>query len=45
MEGTLFKLGEKGRGGWAVKISDALNNKTSPGNTHVYNKKGTDPKI
>jgi len=44
MERNLFKLGKKGRGGWAVKVNDALNNKTSPGNTHVNNKKGTDLK-
>ena len=44
IERNLFKLGKKGREGWAVKVSDALNNKTSPGNTHVNNKKGTDLK-
>jgi len=25
-----------------VKVNNALNNKTSPGNTHVNNKQGTD---
>jgi len=27
-----------------VKVNNALNNKMSPGNTHVNNKKGTDLK-